>query len=72
VSLILVDVPRHLFVSTSPIETHVWNRLVGDYMMHVFDFVDKFLACDGAILLFHHDNLCVLREIRSFLESYSF
>jgi hypothetical protein len=75
VSLILVDVPRRLplpFVSTSPIKIHVWNRLVEDYMVHVFDVANKFLASDGAILLFHHDNLHVLKEIRSFLESYSF
>jgi hypothetical protein len=50
----------------------VWNRQVDDYVIFVFDFVDKFLASEGAILLFHPNDLHVFKEIRSYLESYSF
>jgi hypothetical protein len=41
-----------------------------DYVVSIFDFTDKFLASDGAILFFHPDD--VLKEIRSYMKSYSF
>ncbi len=41
-------------------------------MVFVFDFLDKFLASDGAVLFFHLNNLHVLKEVRSYLESYNF
>lgn len=74
-NLVLVDVLGDLpvpFVSPSSAEIHVWTRLVEDYVVFVFNFADKFLASDGAILLFHLDNLCVFKEIKSYLKSYSF
>jgi hypothetical protein len=43
-----------------------------NYVTFVFDFADKFLASEGAILLFHPNDLHVFKEIRSYLESYSF
>jgi hypothetical protein len=75
VSLVLSNVLGDLpvpFVSPSLTKIHVWNRLVEDYVVFVFDFADKFLASDGAILLFHRDNLHVLKEIRPHLKNYSF
>lgn len=74
-SLVLVDVPKDLpmpFVSTFPTNIHVWNRLVEDHVVPIFNFANTFLASDGAILLFYLNNLHVLKEIRSYLESYSF
>jgi hypothetical protein len=50
----------------------IWNRLVEDYVVSVFDFTNKFLLSDGAILFFHPNNLHVLKEIKSYIESYSF
>jgi hypothetical protein len=56
VSLVLVDhvlgdllVP---LVSTYPIETHVYNKMMEDYVVSIFDFVDKFLANDGAVCFY--------------------
>jgi hypothetical protein len=37
-----------------------------------FDFTCIFLAYDWAILLFHSDDLKVLKEVKSYLESYGF
>jgi hypothetical protein len=45
---------------------------VEDYVVSIFDFAHKFLASDGVVLLFHPDNLHVLKDIRSYLENYSF
>jgi hypothetical protein len=41
-------------------------------VVFVFDFADKFLESDGAILFFHLDNLRVFKEIRSYLKSINF
>jgi hypothetical protein len=46
--------------------------LVEDYVVFVFDFGNKLLVINGVVLFFHLDNLCVLREIKSYLECYSF
>jgi hypothetical protein len=46
--------------------------LVEDYVVSIFDFTHKFLASGGVVLLFHLDNLCVLKEIKSYLKNYSF
>jgi len=75
VSLFLVDVLGDLlvpFVSPSSTKIHIWNMLVEDYVVFVFDFANKFLASDGAIFVFHLNDLHVLKEIISYLESYSF
>jgi hypothetical protein len=75
VSLVLANVPWDLlvpFVLTSPTKIPVYNRLVEDYVVFVFYFVDKFLTTNGAILFFHPNDLCVLKEMKSYLESYSF
>jgi hypothetical protein len=41
-------------------------------VVSIFDFANKFLASDGAILFFHPDDLCILREIISYLDNYKF
>ncbi len=40
-------------------------------MDFVFIFANKFLSYSGAIMLFHSNDLQVLRQIREFLDSYS-
>jgi hypothetical protein len=37
----------------------------------VFIFVDKLLSQSGAILLFHSDDLWILKQIKEFMDSYS-
>ncbi len=68
---VLGDLPIP-FNLTSLAKIHVWNRLVEDYVVSVFDFANKFLLSDGVILFFHPNDLHVLKEIKSYLESYSF
>jgi hypothetical protein len=68
---VLGDLPRP-FVSPSLAKIHVWTKLVEDYVVFIFNFADKFLASDGAILLFHLDNLRVFKKIKSCLKSFSF
>ncbi len=45
---------------------------VGEYIVGVFDFAQIFLTFDGVVLLFHHDDLKVLKEVKSYLKSYGF
>ncbi len=59
-------------VSTIHSKIPFWNRKVDDYIASIFYFAEKFLAIDGAILLFHLDDLWILNEVRSYLESYRF
>jgi hypothetical protein len=45
---------------------------VDEYIVGVFDFAKMFLAFDGVVLLFHQDNLKILKEVKSYLKSYGF
>ncbi len=38
--------------------------------MSVFNFMDKFLTPDGALLFFHPYDPCICKEIRSYFKSY--
>ncbi len=49
-----------------------WNQKVDEYNVAVFDFAKKFLVFDGAFFLFHPNDLRVLKEVKSYLESYGF
>ncbi len=33
-----------------------WNAKVDNYVVSIFDFVDKYLAMDGSVLLFYDDD----------------
>lgn len=59
-------------VSTFPIDIPIWNKWVDDHIISIFDFVDKFRVSDEVILLFHLDDPWIIKEIKSYLESYSF
>ncbi len=75
VQLVLANVPGNLLVpmvSMNYFDIPPWNRRVNDYIVAIFDFVEKFLAFNGVMLLCHSNDLKVLREVRSYLESYGF
>ncbi len=59
-------------VSTFTINIHVWNMWIDNHIVSIFDFIKKIMASDGVILLFHLDDFCVRKEIKSCLESYNF
>jgi len=39
-------------------------------LMNIYDFVEKFLAFHGDVLLFHMNDLRVLKEVRSYMKNY--
>ncbi len=43
-----------------------------NYVVSIFGFVNMYFARDGFVLLFYHDDFHVLRNIKSYLEDYSF
>jgi hypothetical protein len=47
-----------------------WNRRGKDYIVSIFNFTDKFLTPDGALLLFHPYDPYNLKEIKSYFKSY--
>jgi hypothetical protein len=70
VHLVLADVLMNLhvpLVSTFPLEIHVWNMRVDNYIISIFDFVEKFLAIDGMVLFLNLYDLCVIKEIEFYL-----
>ncbi len=58
-------------ISKNPNDIPMWNKKVNEYIDNVFDFAWRFLASDGAILLFHSNDFIVF-EVKSYLESYGF
>jgi hypothetical protein len=60
------------FVFKNPDDILAWNMKVDEYITRVFDFAHMFLASNGVVLLFHPDDLKVLKEVKSYLESYGF
>lgn len=66
VQLVLANILGNLpvpMVSMNSSYIPSWNRRVDDYIVAIFDFVEKFLASN---------DLKVLKEVRSYLESYGF
>jgi hypothetical protein len=47
-----------------------WNKCMDNFIESLVVFVEMFLSNKGAIIMMHVDDLCVLKEIWSFLESY--
>jgi hypothetical protein len=75
VQLINVDVLENLlvpFISKNPSNILACIQKVDEYIATVFDFTKKFLAFNGDVLLFHLDDLKVLKEVKSYLENYGF
>jgi hypothetical protein len=65
VQLVIADIPKNLS------NILVWNWKVDGYIVAVFDFTNKFLASNGVVLLFHHDDFKIM-EVKSHLESHDF
>jgi hypothetical protein len=75
VQLVITNISRNLpipLVSKNLDDILAWNQKVDEYIVAIFDFVDKFLASNGVVLLFHLDDLKVIREVKSYMESYGF
>jgi hypothetical protein len=73
VDLVLLHIPSNLIIP------HVfklfffilpWNRRVDNFIKSVAVFVDRFLFGKRVVIIMHVNDLQVLKEIRSFLESY--
>jgi len=47
----------------------MWDE---DYIVFVFYFANKFLTFHGDVFLFHLNDPHILKEIKSYLESYNF
>jgi hypothetical protein len=44
-----------------------WNAKVDNYVVSIFNFVDKYLARDGSVLIFFYDDdFWVLKNIKSY------
>ncbi len=74
-NLFLVDIPWNILnplVSPSSPKMPLWNREGEDWIVSIFDFVEKFLIANGAMFLFHPNDLRVFKEIMSYLLSYIF
>jgi hypothetical protein len=75
VQLLCANVQGNLpifLVSRNPNDIHAWNKKVDEYIVGVFYFAHIFLVFDGVVLLFHPDDLKVLKEVKSYLKSYGF
>jgi hypothetical protein len=73
VNLVLVDVFGKLLIllAFSSIDIRLWNKWDEDYIVSIFNFVNKFLTLNGVVLLYHFDDPFMLKEIQSYLENYN-
>jgi len=75
VQFIFVNIPINLLVllvSRNLDDILEWNKKVDEYIVGIFDFTHIFLASNGVVLLFHPNDLKVLKEVKSYLKSYGF
>ncbi len=75
IQLVFANVLANLFVPLmfkNPDGILAWNKKVNEYIIGVFDFAHMFLTSDCAILLFQSNDFKVLKEVKSYLESYGF
>ncbi len=75
IQLVFANIPRNLLVplmSRNLNDIHPWNKKVDENIVGVFDFAHIFLAFDGVVLLFHLDDLRLLKEVKSYPKSYGF
>ncbi len=66
----IVEVPLDLLIpliSIPPTIVPSWNHHIDVY--GVFGFANKYMERNGTILIFHVDDPCVLKEIKSFLDT---
>jgi hypothetical protein len=75
VDLMIVDIPEGLPVSmVSSLSTSVlgWNSADKNFLPLVFDFGSSLVHDNGALLLFHKDDLKFRADIRGFANAYHF
>jgi hypothetical protein len=47
-----------------------WNKHVDNFIKSVVVFVDRFLSDRRVVIIVHVDDMCMLKEIHSFIKSY--
>jgi hypothetical protein len=75
VDLMIVDIPEGLpvpMVSSPPTSVPAWNSVDKNFLPLVFDFGSSLVHDNGALLLFHKDDLKFRADIRGFANAYHF
>jgi hypothetical protein len=75
VDLMIVDIVEGLpvpIVSSPPTSVPVWNSADQSFLPLVFDFGSFFIHDNGALLLFHKDDLKLRTDIRGYAKAYHF
>jgi hypothetical protein len=75
VNLMIVDIPKGLpvsMVSSPPTSVLGWNSVDKNFLPMVFDFGSSLAYDNGALLLFHKDDLKLRVNIRGFAKAYHF
>jgi hypothetical protein len=71
----IVDIPEGLpipIVSSAPTSVQVWNSTNENFLPLVFDFGSSFVHDNGALLLFHKNDLKLKADIRGCAKAYHF
>jgi hypothetical protein len=71
----IVDIPEGLpvpIVSSPPTSVLVWNSTDESFLPLVFDFGRSLVHDNGALLLFHKDDLKLRADIRGYTNAYHF
>jgi len=57
-------------VSIPPTIVPWWNYHIDNYYVYgIFGFAKKYMERNGAFFIFHDDDLCIFKEIKSFLDT---
>jgi hypothetical protein len=75
VDLMIVDIPEGLpvpMVSSPPTSIPEWNSDDKNFLAMVFDLGGSFVHDNGALLLFHKDDLQLRADIRGSAKAYHF
>jgi hypothetical protein len=75
VDLMIVDIPEGLpvpMVSSPPTSIPGWNSVDPNFLPLLFDFGSSLIHDNGALLLFHKDDLKFKADIRGFANAYYF
>jgi hypothetical protein len=75
IDLMIVDIPEGLpvpIVSSLPTSVPVWNSANENFLPLVFDFGSSLVHDNGALLLFHKDDLKLKADIRGYAKAYHF
>jgi hypothetical protein len=75
IDLMIVDIPEGLpvpIVSSLPTSVPVWNSANENFLPLVFDFGSSLVHDNGALLLFHKDDLKLRADIKGYAKAYHF